>query len=56
MAEFQRHCVEAGVWIRPFGRLAYVMPPYVITDYQLERLTTEMIRILSLPQCLTKKH
>lgn len=56
MAEFQRHCVEAGVWIRPFGRLAYVMPPYVITDSQLERLTTEMIRILSLPQCLTKKH
>ena len=56
MAEFQRHCVEAGVWIRPFGRLAYVMPPYVITDSQLEHLTTEMIRILSLPQCLTKKH
>ena len=55
MAEFQRHCVEAGVWIRPFGRLAYVMPPYVISDEDLKRLTTEMIRIISLPRCLTKK-
>ncbi len=55
MAEFQRHCVEAGIWVRPFGRLAYVMPPYVISDADLERLSSEMIRIISLPQCLTKK-
>lgn len=56
MAEFQRHCVESGVWIRPFGRLAYVMPPYVISDEDLIRLCEEMIRILSIPQCLISQH
>lgn len=28
-----------GVWIRPFGRLVYVMPPYVTPDGDLETLT-----------------
>lgn len=56
MAEFQRHCVESGVWIRPFGRLAYVMPPYVISDDDLTHLCNEMTRILSLPKCLIAQH
>ena len=36
---FVRQC---GVWIRPFDRLLYVMPPYVIPDEDLERLTAAM--------------
>jgi len=56
MAEFQRHCVESGIWVRPFGRLAYVMPPYVISDDDLTRLCNEMVRIISLPQCLIAQH
>jgi adenosylmethionine-8-amino-7-oxononanoate aminotransferase len=39
MASAQRHFVENGVWIRPFGRLAYLMPPYCIAPADLSRLT-----------------
>lgn len=31
--------VAAGVWIRPFGRLVYLMPPYIISDEDLHTLT-----------------
>ncbi len=43
---FQRKCVEKGVWIRPFGRNAYIMPPYVISDEQLRTLCRNMLEIL----------
>ena len=31
-----------GVWLRPFGRLLYTMPPYVTTDDELTRITSAM--------------
>lgn len=46
MARMQRRCVEEGVWIRPFGKLFYIMPQYVISDAQLETLCGAMLRIL----------
>jgi adenosylmethionine-8-amino-7-oxononanoate aminotransferase len=42
VATAQRHFVERGVWIRPFGRLVYIMPPYIIQPRELSRLTEAM--------------
>jgi adenosylmethionine-8-amino-7-oxononanoate aminotransferase len=35
--------VERGVWLRPFGRLIYAMPPYVIDQRDLERVSDAML-------------
>lgn len=46
---FQKHCVERGVWIRPFGKNAYIMPPYLaVSDEQVRKLARELINILKL--------
>jgi len=42
----QAKFVEAGVWLRPFGRLVYTMPPYIITDEELERVTGAMVKVI----------
>ena len=39
MAAAQAFFVNQGVWIRPFGHLVYLMPPYIISTTQLQRLT-----------------
>jgi adenosylmethionine-8-amino-7-oxononanoate aminotransferase len=38
MRDIQRRFVDRGVWVRPFGRLVYLMPPYVIEARDLARL------------------
>jgi len=38
--------VDAGVWVRPFGKLVYLMPPYIIEDDDLGYLTTAVSGIL----------
>ncbi len=43
MPSITRRFVDKGVWIRPFGKLVYVMPPYVIEPADLEHLLTAMI-------------
>ncbi len=48
---FQRECVARGIWVRPFGKNVYVMPPYIITDKDLETLVNATIDIVRhLPQ------
>ncbi|PWJ44478.1 adenosylmethionine--8-amino-7-oxononanoate transaminase [Sediminitomix flava] len=46
MAEIQAQFVDAGVWIRPFGKLIYIMPPYIISDDELALLTTAMASVI----------
>ncbi len=41
--------VEAGVWLRPFGKLVYTMPAYVMDDTELARLTGAIYDVLADP-------
>ena len=46
VGSFQKECVRRGIWVRPFGRNVYVMPPYVTSDEDLATLCREMVSIL----------
>jgi adenosylmethionine-8-amino-7-oxononanoate aminotransferase len=46
MATIQQAFVEQGVWIRPFGKLIYLMPPYIVSDDELAHLTHSIHHVL----------
>ncbi len=46
MKIIQQACIEQQIWIRPFGKLVYIMPAYVMTDNQLAKLTAGMLTVL----------
>lgn len=39
-------CLAYGVWIRPFGRLVYLMPPFVIGDDEIKQLCLAVIAMV----------
>ena len=46
MKTLQQQFVESGIWVRPFGKLVYVMPPYVISDDELHYLLAQMSEVV----------
>lgn len=47
VGKFQKECVARGIWVRPFGKNVYIMPPYIINDEQLTTLCRQMLQIIS---------
>lgn len=47
LATIQREFVAKGVWIRPFGKLIYIMPPYIISKEQLTQVTSAMKAVIA---------
>jgi len=45
VAVVQKQFVELGVWIRPFGKLVYIMPPYIIKETQLKVLCDAIYQV-----------
>jgi adenosylmethionine---8-amino-7-oxononanoate aminotransferase len=46
MSEIQPRFVAEGVWLRPFGRLIYTMPPYIIQSSELTAITSAIYKIV----------
>lgn len=46
VGEFQKKCVNRGIWVRPFGHNVYIMPPYIISDEDLSFLAGQTIECL----------
>jgi len=47
MKSIQPQFVEKGVWVRPFGKLVYLMPSYIIDDDDLTYLTSAVVDVIS---------
>lgn len=46
MAIFTKLLTDFGIWVRPFGRLVYIMPAYVISDDELDVLCNQLLALL----------
>ncbi|EHH0681955.1 adenosylmethionine--8-amino-7-oxononanoate transaminase [Vibrio vulnificus] len=51
METIQALFVEQGVWIRPFGRLIYMMPPFISEPAHIEQLVNAIETALQRPEC-----
>ena len=46
MPTFQSLLIANGIWVRPFGKLVYIMPPYIITDDELVTLCQALLKVV----------
>lgn len=46
MATIQKQFVDSGIWVRPFGKLVYVMPPFIIKEEQLDILISALLYVI----------
>ncbi|PTO83981.1 adenosylmethionine--8-amino-7-oxononanoate transaminase [Vibrio splendidus] len=51
METIQAHFVKQGVWIRPFGKLIYMMPPFISQPEHIEQLVSSIDKALRQPAC-----
>ncbi|WGV99328.1 adenosylmethionine--8-amino-7-oxononanoate transaminase [Vibrio sp. YMD68] len=51
MEVIQAHFVKQGVWIRPFGKLIYMMPPFITSADQIKTLIDAISSAVQSPQC-----
>lgn len=47
MARIQKAFIARGIWVRPFGKLVYLMPPYIMSDAELATLTRAMCAVIA---------
>jgi len=46
VAKFQSDLIEQGVWLRPFGKLLYTMPSFVMSEQEIHKLTSAMCAVV----------
>ncbi|MDN5891443.1 MAG: adenosylmethionine--8-amino-7-oxononanoate transaminase [Psychrobacter sp.] len=46
MPTFQTLLINNGIWVRPFGKLVYIMPPYIIMDEELVTLCQALLKVV----------
>ncbi|WP_312746157.1 adenosylmethionine--8-amino-7-oxononanoate transaminase [Sphingobacterium multivorum] len=47
LSRIQQRFIEEGIWVRPFGKLIYIMPPFIINEGELHKLTQALLAVIS---------
>ncbi|MCS4167158.1 adenosylmethionine--8-amino-7-oxononanoate transaminase [Sphingobacterium paramultivorum] len=50
LSSIQQRFIEEGIWVRPFGKLIYIMPPFIINEGELHKLTQALLTVISTVQ------
>lgn len=50
LSSIQQRFIEEGIWVRPFGKLIYIMPPFIINESELHKLTQALLAVISTVQ------